>query len=127
MLGVHCSCTCFQPYLPISQKNSLLCPSQSGFCLFGSCENQLLSVVHDVYANFDQHLTLKVRYNFLDISKDYSKDFRISGKTIKVSHPSITFNILPVTYTTCQKHLGLHLDEKLSFYDHIKANISKAS
>ena len=29
--------------------------------------------------------------------------------------------------TTCQKHLGLYLDEKLSFYDHINAKISKAN
>ena len=34
---------------------------------------------------------------------------------------------MPVARTTCQKHLGLYLDEKLSFYDHINAKISKAN
>ena len=33
---------------------------------------------------------------------------------------------MPVARTTCQKHLGLNLDEKLSFSDHINARISKA-
>ena len=34
---------------------------------------------------------------------------------------------MPVDHTTCQKHLGLYLDEKSSFYDHINAKISKAN
>ena len=50
-----------------------------------------------------------------------------SRKTIKVSHPSLTFNTVPVVHTTCQKHLGLYLDEKLSFSDHINGKISKAN
>ena len=51
-----------------------------------------------------------------------------SRKTVKVSHPSITFNTVPVVRTTCpQKHLDLYLEEKLSFYDHIDAKISKAN
>ena len=32
-----------------------------------------------------------------------------------------------VARTVCQKHLGLYLDEKLGFYDHINAKISKAN
>ena len=50
-------------------KNSLVCPNQSGFRPFDSCEHQLLSIVHDICANFDQHRTLEVRANFLEISK----------------------------------------------------------
>ena len=50
-----------------------------------------------------------------------------SRKTVKISHPSITFNTVPVARTTCQKHLGLNLDEKLSFYDHTNANIPKVN
>ena len=57
----------FQPYLRMSQKNSLLCPTQSSFCSFDSCKNQLLSTVYEIYANFDQHPTLEVRAYFLDI------------------------------------------------------------
>ena len=50
-----------------------------------------------------------------------------SRKTVKVSHPSITFNTVPVARTACQKHLGLYLDEKLNFHDHINAKILKAN
>ena len=41
------------------EKNSLPCPNQSGFRPFDSSENQLVSIVHDTYVNFDQHPTLK--------------------------------------------------------------------
>ena len=34
---------------------------------------------------------------------------------------------MPVARTTCQKRLGLYLDESLSFSDHINAKISKAN
>ena len=50
-----------------------------------------------------------------------------SRKIVKISHPSITFNTAPVARTACQKHLGLYLDEKLNFHDHINAKILKAN
>ena len=50
-----------------------------------------------------------------------------SRKIVKVSHLFIAFNTVPVAYTRCQKHLGLHLDEKLSFYDHISAKVLKVN
>ena len=40
--------------------------------------------------------------------------------TVKIGYPSIAFNTVPVAHTTCQKHLGLYLDEKFNFYDHIE-------
>ena len=48
-----------------------------------------------------------------------------SRKTVKASHPSITFNTVPVARTTCEENFGLYFDEKLSFYDHINGKISK--
>ena len=42
--------------------------------VFNSCENQLLSIVHDIYANFDEHSTLEMRANFLDILKAFHKE-----------------------------------------------------
>ena len=50
-----------------------------------------------------------------------------SRKTVKVSHPFLTFNTVPVARTTCQKHLGLYLDKKLNFYDDINAKTLKAN
>ena len=61
-----------------------------------------------------------------DLSKQAHKVI-FSAKAVKVSHPYITFNTVLVACTTCQKHLGLYLDEKLSFYDHVKGKISKAN
>ena len=61
-----------------------------------------------------------------DLSKQ-AQEVIFSRKTVKVSHPSITFNTAPVACTACQKHLGLYLDEKLNFHDHINAKILKAN
>ena len=61
-----------------------------------------------------------------DLSKQ-AQEAIFFRKTVKVSHPSTTFNTVPVARTTCQKHLGLYFDETLSFYDHINAKISKAN
>ena len=59
-----------------------------------------------------------------DLSKQ-AQELIFSRKTVKIIHPSITFNTVPVARTTSQKHLGLYLDEKLSFHDHINAKIDK--
>ena len=44
-----------------------------------------------------------------------------------LNHPTIFFNETPVVHTSCQKHLGMHLDEKLNFNTHIKEKIPKAN
>ena len=61
-----------------------------------------------------------------DLSKQ-AQEVIFSRKTVKVSHPSITFNTVPVACTACQKHLGLYLHEKLNFHDHINAKILKVN
>ena len=71
------------------------------------------------------HRTYKLRRTFNpDLSKQAQEPI-YSKKTVKISHPSITFNTVPVVRTTCQIYLGLYLDEKLSLYDDINAKISK--
>ena len=50
------------------EENSLLCPHQSGFYSSDSCQSQLLSIVHDIYASFDQSPTLGMGANLLDIT-----------------------------------------------------------
>ena len=51
--------------------NNLLSSHQSGFRLSDSCEYQLLSILHDIYASFDCCPSLEVRGVFLDISKAF--------------------------------------------------------
>ena len=46
-----------------------------------------------------------------------------SRKTQRVIHPSAIFNNMPVVCSSCQKHLGIYLDEKLNFSNHIKEKI----
>ena len=67
----------------------------------------------------------KMNYN-PDLSKQ-AQEVIFFRKTVKVSHPSITFNTVPVACTACQKHLGLYLDEKLNFQDHVNAKSLKAN
>ena len=50
-----------------------------------------------------------------------------SRKTNKISRPTTTFTTVPVARTSCQKHLGLHLDEKLNFNQHINIKNSKSN
>ena len=61
-----------------------------------------------------------------DLSKQ-AQEVIFSRKTNKISHPATTFNTVPVAGTSCQKHLGLHLHEKLNFSQHINIKNSKAN
>ena len=66
----------------------------------------------------------KMSFN-TDRSKQ-AQEVIFSRKTSIQSHPVLTFDNIPVTKTTHHKHLGLILDEKLNFKEHLKENISKA-
>ena len=61
-----------------------------------------------------------------DITKQ-AQEVIFSRKNIKKDHPVVYFNEAPVAHTACQKHLGMHLDEKLNFNIHINEKIAKAN
>ena len=50
-----------------------------------------------------------------------------SRKTIKAPHLSVVFNNVPAVQSSCQKHLGVYLDQKLNFTHHIKEKVTKAN
>ena len=50
-----------------------------------------------------------------------------SRKHQKISHPSIYFNNNPIESVSSQKHLGMILDTKLNFQEHIKSIITKVN
>ena len=81
------------PIFEFLDENGLLCPNQSGFRSLDSCENQLLSIVHDIYANFNQHPTLEVRANFSDISKAFERVWH-EGSLFKLERIGISGNLL---------------------------------
>ena len=45
----------------------------------------------------------------------------------KNHHPIVHFSEAPVAHTTCQKHLGMHLVEKLNFNHQVKEKSAKAN
>ena len=49
-----------------------------------------------------------------------------SSKMTKSSHPQISLNNVPVPRASFQKHLGIYLDEKFNFNNHIKEKMTKA-
>ena len=55
------------------EENYLLCEHQSGFRPSDSCEYQLLSFVHNIYASFDDSPPLDVKGMFFDISKAFDR------------------------------------------------------
>ena len=55
------------------EENDLLCEHQSGFRPSDSCEYQLHSFAHDIYASFNCNAPLDVRGVFLDISKTFDR------------------------------------------------------
>ena len=63
----------YNPVFSYLENNDLLTPNQSGFRPNDSCVNQLLSIAHKIYSDFDEYPSLEVRSNFLDISKAFDK------------------------------------------------------
>ena len=67
----------------------------------------------------------KIIFN-LDLSKQ-AQELIFSRKIKKLLHPTLLFNNIPLTKSLFQKHLGLTLDIKLNFSEHIKSITKKIS
>ena len=87
----------FNNVFSILDDNNILTPNQSGFRPNDSCINQLLSIVHSIYSDFDHNPSLEIRGNFLVISKAFDKvkhddllykpeSFGISVNLLKLFH-----------------------------------------
>ena len=61
-----------------------------------------------------------------DVTKQ-AQEVIFSRKSNKTDHPVVFFNEAPVAKASCQKNLGMYLDEKLNFDTHIKEKIAKAN
>ena len=61
-----------------------------------------------------------------DLSKQ-AQEVIFSRKIQKLLHPTLLFNNIPLSNSLFQKHLGLTLDIKLNFWEHIKTITKKIS
>ena len=61
-----------------------------------------------------------------DISKQ-AHEVIFPRKRSIASHPPLTFNNIPVAQTNSQKHLGMQLDKKLNFEEHLNKVESKVN
>ena len=94
----------------------------------------LFSVIHDVDASSAtlNNDLVKIRewaYNWkMSFNPDRNKqaqEFIFSRKLRKVFYPNLSFNDQPIERPVAHKHLGLTLDEKLSFTNCINDKINK--
>ena len=99
-------------------------------------DTSIFSVVHDISLS-----SLQLNDDLIKISNwthqwkilfnpevtKQAQEVIFSRKSQKVTHPTVYLNNSPVTWSSSQKHLGIHLDEKLNFIHHIKEKISKAN
>ena len=67
----------------------------------------------------------KISFN-PDIFKQAHKEV-FSRKNFKISHPSLTFNNVPVAQVVSLKHLEISLDSNLSFDEHLRNTQSKVN
>ena len=66
----------------------------------------------------------------MSVNPDPSKQAQeviFSPKHQKISHPSIHFNNNPIESVSSQKHLGIILETKLIFQEHIKNILTKVN
>ena len=79
----------FNSLFEFLHENNLLNENQSGFRPSDSCEYQLLSIVHDIYASFDCNPLCDVRGVFLDILKAFDRMWH-EGLIYKIKSIGIT-------------------------------------
>ena len=115
------------PLLFLIYINDLLNGVSSNCKLFAD-DSSLFSVVNDIQssaANLRNHLTVVSNWTFQwkmifnpDLTKQ-AQEVIFSRKTKKLLHPCLSFNNIPLKNSISQKHLGLTLDVKLNFVEHI--------
>ena len=92
----------------------------------------LFSVVNDTNISANElkkdfsERAYKWKMSFNPDKNKQAQEVVFSRKQSKTKHLQLLFNNTPVAYSSFQKHLGIILDEKLSFTNHINVKIQKA-
>ena len=99
-------------------------------------DTSIFSTVHDIKHSTDQlnrDLDLIPKWAhqwkmlFNSDPQKQAQEVISSRKPIKAPHVSVALNNVPVVQSSCQKHLGVYLDQKLNFTHHIKEKVTKAN
>ena len=108
----------------------------SSNCKLFADDTSLFSVVNNLHISattLSQDLKAVTKWAFQwkmifnpDLSKQ-AQEVEFSRKIKKLLHPTLLFNNIPLNNSLFQKHLGLTLDIKLNFSEHIKSITKKIS
>ena len=108
----------------------------SSNCKLFADDTSLFSVVNNIHTSattLSQDLKAITKWAFQwkiifnpDLSKQ-AQEVIFSRKIKKLLHPTLFFNNIPLNNSLFQKHLGLTLDIKLNFSEHIKSITKKIS
>ena len=91
-------------------------------------------MVHDIIASAKElnedfnkihNWVFQWKRNFNPDPNKQTQEVLFSGKLQRVSHPNLFFNNSDVSQTNSQKHLGVLLDCKLTFHDHLDIVFTK--
>ena len=69
----------------------------------------------------------QINFSFYPDPAKQAQEVIFSRKKIKANHPEIFFNNSPVFQSSSQKHLGIILDNKLNFSEHIQNVTNKTN
>ena len=103
-------------------------------CTLFADETSSFSVAHDLNtsaSDIDNGLKLISDWAFqwkISFNPDPSKQAQeiiFNRKKMKSTYPSVYFNNIPVNLTSAHKHLGMLLDDKLSYEHHLKFVLNK--
>ena len=62
-----------------------------------------------------------------DFNPDSNKEVIFTQKTLKPNHPPLSLNNILIVQTPSQKHLGMFLDSRLDFQEHLKSILNKVN
>ena len=108
----------------ISSSMRLFADDSSLFAIVRNTQETHDKLVNDLSTISAWAHQWKMQFN-PDISKQ-AIEVIFSHKNNKPDHPLLVFNGIPVAREKSTKHLGLILDERLSFRLHIKESLQKA-
>ena len=99
-------------------------------CKLFANDTSLFSVVYDIStsaSDINNELTLisnwafQWKMHFNPHPSKQAQEIIFNRRKMKSSHPSMYFNNIPVSSTSVHKHLGMLLDDKLSYQHHLKS------